>query len=112
MQGYLWKERDQMETITTEEVVKTMTAHQASEELVPEFTKIARALWPSGDRDLRSDLVQEMTLSCLTFDGPAPVAHFLVGAYDAAVKFLRMDKRQQQAEPMEDHLLIQASDRQ
>ena len=99
-----------MQTESIDTVERKITPHEATAELVPEFVKIAKEVWPSGNRDLQFDLVQEMVLSCLTMNDSAPVSHFLTAARRAALMYLRREKRQEQAVILPDNKLTLASD--
>src|SRR5262245_41600054 len=71
-----------------------MTPREAAEKLIPEFKKIAKHLWRTNTRGIGQDLIQEMAFSCLCKTEPAPADHFLADARDAAIDFLRRERKQ------------------
>ena len=70
-----------------------ITPEQAVEQLAPLFRRVARRLWPSRQRCLRDDLVQEMNLACLAVKKPMPASYFYSRAVNDAIDFLIHEKR-------------------
>jgi len=81
-----------------------MTPREAAEKLIPEFKKIAKHIWKTNTRGIGQDLIQEMAMSCLCQTGPAPANHFLADARQAALMFLRRERKHERMEliPNED----------
>jgi hypothetical protein len=88
-----------------------LTAHQAVEQLAKPFERMARRLWPSTERAVQEDLVQEMNLACLCVQTPMQDKTFFSLALCRAMDYLDREARHERLQLMPHHKLVRLSDK-
>ncbi len=91
---------------------KLLTSTEAVELLASKFKRIARRLWPSNERRIKEDLVQEMNLACLKVSVPMTAKTFTAVAISRAIDYLDREERHERLTMMAPDKLALLSDRQ
>jgi hypothetical protein len=101
-----------MMTSTVKQTKSTplLTSQEAVESLANTFKRMARKLWPSNERSVQEDLVQEMNLACLSVRVPMKAKTFISVAFCRAVDYLDREARHERLLILPHEKLVKLSD--